>query len=125
LICVVEDNDVVRSATMALVRSLGREARAFSCAEQYLASDPRPCPVCLIVDVHMPGMSGLEMQAELAASGDRTPIIFVTGFPDDHTRLQALARGAIAFLTKPFTNEALSRSIDRALLRSGPAGDTD
>ncbi len=115
MICIIEDNEAARTATTALVRSLGRKTRAFSCAEQYLASIADVSPSCLIVDVHMPGMSGIELQAALLASGDGTPIIFVTGFPDDRVRAQALERGAVAFLAKPFSSDALSDCIAVAL----------
>jgi len=101
---------------------MGRDACAFSCAEQYLASAPHLRPTCLIVDIHMPGMSGLEMQAVLAASGDRTPIIFMTGFPDDQVQSQALACGAVAVLAKPFSTEALCQCIATAVRRG--EGDT-
>ena len=118
MICIVEDDDRMRTATTSLVRSLGYATRAFASAEEYLRCGHTPPPMCLIADVQMPGMNGLEMQARMLAGGDPTPIIFVTGFPDDQIRTRALASGAVAFLIKPFSGDTLCECIECALNRS-------
>jgi len=108
----------MRAATATLVRSFGYCTRAFACAEEYLGSGVGCTCQCVISDVQMSGMNGLEMQGRLIADGDLTPIIFVTAFPDDKLRSRALASGAVAFLIKPFTGDALNNCIERALRRS-------
>jgi len=114
-IAIIDDDESIRVATSSFVRSLGFAAAAFSSAEEYLTSPERHRSVCLISDVQMPGMSGLDLQSYLAAQGHRVPIIFITAFPDDNVRSRALAQGAVCFLDKPFDSQALSRCIDMAL----------
>jgi FixJ family two-component response regulator len=115
LISIVEDDVFVREATGRLVRSLGFSAAAFVSAEDFLRSDCVSQTSCLITDVHMPGLSGLELQGQLIARGRRTPVIFITAFPDDKVRMQALRAGAVAFLSKPFEEESLINCINTAL----------
>ena len=114
MITIVDDDESVRESTKALVRSLGHNARAFCSAEEFLDSNLDDSG-CLILDVQMPGRSGIELQELLIAQGRRTPIIFVTAFPDERTRDQAISAGAIGFLNKPFSNEKLEKFLELAL----------
>ena len=114
MITIVDDDESVRESTKSLVRSLGYDARAFASAEEFLDSSLDDNS-CLILDVQMKGLSGIELQEILIAQGRRTPIIFVTAFPNERTRDQALNAGAIGFLSKPFSNEKLEKFLDLAL----------
>ena len=114
MITIVDDDESVRESTKALVRSLGYDARAFASAEEFLDSNLDDTS-CLILDVQMKGLSGVELQERLIAQGRRTPIIFVTAFPDERTRDQALDAGAIGFLSKPFSDEKLTKCLNSAL----------
>lgn len=102
LISIVDDDDAVRGATESLVRSLGFETRVFASAVAFLQSPSLLETRCLILDVQMPNMGGIELQERLAELGLDIPIIFITAFPDDAVRQRALQGGAIAFLLKPF-----------------------
>ena len=102
LISIVDDDDTVRAATESLVRSLGFETRAFASAESFLQSSSLSDTRCLILDVQMPNMSGIELQDRLSNLGFEIPIIFITAYPDDTVRQRALQGGAVAFLLKPF-----------------------
>jgi FixJ family two-component response regulator len=112
MISIVDDDVSVREATKRWVRSLGYSAAAFASAEEFLLSGKVNDTECVITDVHMPGLSGIELQSHLISQGNRTPIIFVTAFPEERTRTRALEAGAIGFLTKP------RRALDR-IHRSG------
>ena len=114
MITIVDDDESVRESTQALVRSLGYNARTFASAEEFLDANLDDTS-CLILDVHMKGLSGVELQELLIAQGRRTPIIFVTAFPDERTRYQAVNAGAIGFLSKPFSDEKLTKFLDLAL----------
>jgi FixJ family two-component response regulator len=114
MISIVDDDESVRESTKALVRSLGYSARAFASAEEFLDSNLDDT-ACLILDVQMKGLSGVELQQRLIAQGWRTPIIFVTAFPEDWVRDRALEAGAIGFLSKPFGDEKLTQYLDAAL----------
>ena len=114
MITIVDDDESVRESTKSLVRSLGYDARAFASAEEFLDSSLDETS-CLILDVQMKGLSGIELQEILIAKGRRTPIIFVTAFPNERTRHQALNAGAIGFLSKPFSDEKLEKFLDLAL----------
>ena len=114
MISIVDDDEFVRESTKALVRSLGYNARAFASAEEFLDANLDDSS-CLILDVQMKGLSGVELQELLVAQGRRTPTIFVTAFPDERTRAQAINAGAIGFLSKPFSNEKLEKFLDLAL----------
>ena len=107
---------------MGLVRSLGHAAASFASAEEFLGSEKRHDTSCVIADVHMPGLSGVDMHRHLLDQGHRLPIIFVTAFPDDGIRARALAAGAFGFLSKPFNEEHLIGCLDEAL-KSGSAQD--
>jgi FixJ family two-component response regulator len=114
LISIVDDDESVRESTKALVRSLGYAARAYASAEEFLGSDP-DSTTCLICDVQMKGLSGIELQERLIAEGRRTPIIFITAFPDEQVRRRALKAGALGFLRKPFSEDKLTSCLDSAL----------
>lgn len=115
IISIVDDDESVRVATEGLVRSLGFVARTFDSAEAFLRSNSANETGCLIVDVQMPKMSGLELQSALRAKGYRTPIIFVTAFPEERYQDQAFKDGAIGFLSKPFDSQALIELLAAAL----------
>jgi len=114
-IAIVDDDEGVCQATKSLLRSLGHRVTTFTTAEEFLKSGQLPEISCLITDVQMPGMSGIELQAHLKAEGQRTPIIVITAFPDDRVRDRAMQNGACGFLTKPFSQEALTACLDDAL----------
>jgi FixJ family two-component response regulator len=102
LISIVDDDDTVRAATESLVRSLGFETRTFASAESFLQSSSPQETRCLILDVQMPNMSGIELQDRLSELGFEIPIIFITAYPDEAVRQRAMEAGAVAFLLKPF-----------------------
>jgi FixJ family two-component response regulator len=114
LVCVVDDDEAVREALPDLVRALGYTVRAFSTAEHFLASNCVSQTKCLILDIAMPGISGLDLQRELARQGHRIPIIFITARADETLRVQLLRQGAIECLFKPFTESALLDGLDAA-----------
>jgi FixJ family two-component response regulator len=116
MIAIVDDDESCRRAAARLVKSLGYGAATFGSAEEFLSSGRVDDTACLISDVQMPGMSGLELQNRLGAHGHRLPIIFMTAYPETKARQQALAAGALAFLDKPFSDEALISCIDQALV---------
>jgi len=119
MISIVDDDESVRETTKGLVRSLGLNASAFASAEEFLHSDRLDDTACLIADVQMEGMSGLELQGRLLAQGRRMPIIFMTAFPEERIRVHVLNAGAIGFLNKPFDEECLIHCIDTALRSQG------
>jgi FixJ family two-component response regulator len=115
MISIIDDDPSFRDATRRLVKSLGYSARAFASAEDFLQSDAIDGTACLILDVNMPGLSGIELQSRLIAQGNATPIIFVTAAPDATIRANASKAGAIGFLSKPFREENLIEHLDMAL----------
>jgi FixJ family two-component response regulator len=115
LISIVDDDDSVRNSLNNLIRSVGFCAQGFSSAEAFLNSSELHDTACLILDVRMPGMSGLELQHQLTVTHCRIPIILITSHEDDDARARALGAGAVAFLYKPFREEALLKAIDSAL----------
>lgn len=115
VISIVDDDSLVRGATADLLNSLGYTAVAFESAEEFLDSGQVKNTGCLITDQQLPGLSGTELQAQLHADGYQTPVIFITGFPESRIRERALGAGAIAFLTKPFEEADLLRSVQVAL----------
>jgi FixJ family two-component response regulator len=115
LIAIVDDDESVRDAAMNLFRSMRLAAVAFASAEEFLSSDVASTTSCLVLDVQMPGMSGLELQSHLAATGQRIPIVFVTGHPDQRVREEAMQSGAVCFLTKPFTEGDLLAGLESSL----------
>jgi FixJ family two-component response regulator len=119
LISIVDDDESIREATKGLVRSLGYQAATFSSAEEFLRSDSVDSTSCLITDVQMPGLSGIDLQSCLIARGTQMPTIFITAFPEEPARARAMRAGAVGFLGKPFSEESLVRCLDNALGRSG------
>ncbi len=115
LLSVVDDDESVRESLPDLLRELGFAARAFSSAQEFLSSDDLNATSCLILDVAMPGMSGLDLQQELQRRGKEIPIIFITGQKDEDIRKQAFRQGAVKFLYKPFSDSALLEAVNAAL----------
>jgi len=120
LISIIDDDRSVREAIQGLIRSLGYATAAFGSAEEYLDSDRIHDTACIITDLQMPGLSGIDLQRRLIADGHRTPMIFVTAFPSDRLRKHALDAGAFGFLSKPFNETSLITCIDKALQRPIP-----
>ena len=117
LIAIVDDDESLKSAMQDLIESDGLSALCFGSAEQFLNSEARQKAACLIADIRMPGMSGLELQAKLKAEGYRIPIIFVTAHGDAEMRTLAMRDGAVEFLTKPFDDAVLLEIVHAALAR--------
>jgi FixJ family two-component response regulator len=117
LIAIVDDDESIKSALQDLIESDGLPALCFGSAEQFLNSEARHKAACLIADIRMPGMSGLELQAKLKAEGCRIPIIFITAHGDAEMRTLALRDGAVEFLTKPFDDAILLEIVHAALAR--------
>ena len=115
LVAIIDDDELMRGALRGLLREAGFPARAFASAEEFLRAGAQHLSSCLIVDVRMPGMSGLDLQTRLNAEQIRIPIIFITAHGDDRMRMQALRAGAADFLAKPFDDEVLLRSVRAAL----------
>jgi FixJ family two-component response regulator len=115
LIVIVDDDEPIRRTTTFLIESFGFRAAAFESAERFLASGQLHETSCLIADVQMPGMNGLQLQRKLAATGRAIPIIFITAYDDRKTRERAIQGGAAAFLAKPFNDEQLLQTIRTAL----------
>ena len=124
VISIIDDDASVRLATNRLVRSLGYITHAFASADEFLRSPQVNATSCVIADIHMPGMDGVQLQRHLRAQGSRLPIIFITAFPDESIRARALEGGAVCFLAKPFDATTLIKCLDDALGEaSGGTGD--
>ena len=117
MVAIVDDDDLMRGALQGLLKTIGLSARTFASAEEFLDSGDQHQTGCLIADIRMPGISGLDLQAKLNAERCRIPTIFITAHGDEKMRMQALRAGAVEFLTKPFDDEALL-GIVRAALES-------
>jgi FixJ family two-component response regulator len=115
LISVIDDDDALRGSLENLIRSVGLGVQGFSSAETFLRSDQAQETSCLILDVRMHGMSGLELQRQMVLAGSQIPLIFITAHQNNDWRTQALEAGAVAFLYKPFHEEELLNAIDAAL----------
>jgi FixJ family two-component response regulator len=115
LVSVVDDDESVRESLPDLLRELGFEVEAFSSAEEFLESDSVGKTRCLILDIAMPGMSGPDLQRELARRREKIPIVFITAHRDDTVRPRALEQGAVECLFKPFSETALLEALDAAL----------
>jgi FixJ family two-component response regulator len=115
VISIIDDDPSVRKATDGLVRSLGYRSFTFASAEDFLESDHISDTSCVITDVQMPGLSGVELQSVLIARGARLPMIFITAFPEDRIRRCVLEAGAIGFLSKPFEEAVLIEHLATAL----------
>jgi FixJ family two-component response regulator len=118
-VLVIDDDPNFRASVGRLVRSLSIDVQLFASISEFLKSDPPDCPTCLVLDVRLPDQSGLDLQRELAAANREIPIIFVTGHGDIPMSVQAMKRGAIEFLTKPFRDQDLLDAIQLGLSRDG------
>jgi FixJ family two-component response regulator len=118
LISIVDDDDALRNSLDDLIRSIGFRTQGFSSAEAFLSSHQARATACLILDVRMPGMNGLDLQRQMVAADWRIPIIFITSHADEGARARALEAGAVDFLCKPFREEELVNAIDAALKHS-------
>src|SRR3979411_1167098 len=114
LVAIVDDDDLMRSALQGMLKSVGLPSQTFASAEEFLKSGQQQQTACLIADIRMPGMSGLELQAKLNAEHCRIPTIFITAHGDARIRMQALRAGAVEFLSKPFDDGALLESVRAA-----------
>jgi FixJ family two-component response regulator len=118
LISIVDDDEAFREAMTSLMKSLGFEVEAFSSAEDFLASPRLESTSCLIADVHMPTMTGIELHKQLMASGRQIPVILITAYPDDNVRARALAAGVVCYLSKTFDDDALLDFVRSALVQT-------
>ena len=115
MISIVDDDDFVRESLRDLIESLGYDAATFESAERFLEAACLAETSCLITDLQMPGLSGLDLQGRLIAEGHRIPLIFVTGFPDEKFRARAMSAGAVGFLSKPLDERLLISCLETAL----------
>jgi FixJ family two-component response regulator len=115
LVAIVDDDELIRNALHGLMKEAGFQALAFASAEEFLNSGKQDHIACLIADIRMPGMSGLDLQSKLNEGHYMIPIIFITAQGDEKMRMQALRAGAVEFLTKPFDDEVLLGSVRAAL----------
>ena len=115
LVAIVDDDNSMRAAVQDLLEAVSLPVQGFASAEEFLRSGNQLVTACLIVDIRMPGMSGLELQEKLNAEGCRIPIIFITAHGDEKMRAQALRAGAVEFLIKPFEDEVLIERVRTAL----------
>jgi FixJ family two-component response regulator len=119
LISIVDDDELIRDAATGLIKSLGYNAVAFASAEDFLSSRQLLQTACLIADINMPEMSGLDLHRQLSASGKSIPTVLITAYPDDGVRKRALSAGVIGYLTKPFEEDDLLACVRSALTRAG------
>jgi DNA-binding NtrC family response regulator len=119
LVCVIDDESLIRESLRRLFRSAGLKVQTFASAQEFLTHRPSEAPSCLVLDIQMPGMSGLELQRELGSGRSRVPIIFMTGYGDIPMSVGAIKAGAFEFLTKPCRDEDLLTAINQAIER-GP-----
>jgi FixJ family two-component response regulator len=115
MVAIVDDDDLMRAALQGLLKSAGLLTQSFASAEEFLRSGHQHDTACLITDIRMPGISGLELQAQLNADHCRIPTIFITAHGDAKMRMQAMRAGAVEFLAKPFDDEALLESVRAAM----------
>ena len=118
LVFVVDDDPSVRKSLMRLVRTAGHDAEPFASAREFLARPPYDGPCCLVLDVRMPGLTGLALQEALAAAGHRLSIVFITGYRDVRVSVKAMKGGAVDFLTKPVNDRELLSAIERAVTKA-------
>ena len=116
LVAIVDDDELIRDSLNGLMKAFGFPALTFASAEDFLNSGEQENTACLIADIRMPGMSGLELQSRLSRDNLRIPIIFITAQGDEKMRMQALRAGAVEFLTKPFDDDVLLDSLRAALI---------
>ena len=124
-VLVIDDDPHLRASVGRLLRSLGLDARLFASISDFLKSDPPDGPTCLVLDVRLPGRSGLDLQRELAAENREIPIIFITGHGDIPMSVQAMKGGAIEFLTKPFRDQDLLDAVEAGLARDRARREND
>jgi FixJ family two-component response regulator len=117
IVFVVDDDDLVRASIQGMLKSVGLRSETFGTAQEFLRSKRTDGPSCLVLDVRLPGVSGLDFQRELADAGIRIPIIFITGHGDIPMTVKAMKSGAVEFLTKPFRDQELLDAIHQALDR--------
>lgn len=117
VVFVVDDDASVRAGTRSLLASMGFEVQTFESASEFLGSKRPEVPSCLVLDVRLPGLSGLDLQRELVASGTSIPIIFITGHGDVPMSVEAMKGGAVEFLTKPFRDQQLLDAVQHAIAR--------
>jgi FixJ family two-component response regulator len=115
VISIVDDDIWVRDAIAGYLRSRGYPVAAFASAEDFLQSDELDRTTCVVIDIQLPGLSGIDLQRELRAAGRATPVIFITALVDDAVQARAMAAGAVAFLRKPFEAATFDRCLDCAL----------
>ena len=115
VIYVVDDDATVREGLSSLLRAKGKDVQSFACGTEFLKLQRKDTAACLILDLKMPGMNGLQLQSQLAAAGRRIPIIFITAYDSQESRRRALRAGAVAFLAKPFTDHQLLKTIRSAV----------
>lgn len=117
IVYVIDDDPSVREAINSLIRSVGLQSKVFASAHEFMSCERPDTPACLVLDVRMPGLSGLDLQSELAEAGIRIPIVFITGHGDIPMSVRAMKAGAVEFLTKPFRDQdlldAITQGIDR------------
>jgi FixJ family two-component response regulator len=118
VISIIDDDELVRDAVQNLIRSLGYAVATHASAESYLSSSDHWNSSCVIADIQMPGMSGVDLQTQLIAEGNPTPIIFMTAFGDEAVRKRVLDAGALAYLNKPINDNALIHCLEKALNRA-------
>ena len=121
IVYIVDDDESVRESLRSLVRSVGLGAEIFASAQDFLRREQRDVAACVVLDVRLPGLSGLDVQRKLAETNDGLPIIFLTGHADIPMVVRAMKAGAIEFLTKPFREQDLLEAISRALARDRQA----
>jgi FixJ family two-component response regulator len=117
MVAIVDDDDLMRTALQGLLKSAGLAAQSFASAEEFLRSGHQHHTACLITDIRMPGVSGLDLQAQLNADHCQIPTIFITAHGDARMRMQAMSAGAMEFLAKPFDDEVLLGSVRSAMKR--------
>jgi FixJ family two-component response regulator len=125
IVLVIDDDPDLRASVGRLLRSLGINVQLFASISEFLKSDQPDCPTCLVLDIRMPGQSGLDLQHELAGSNREIPIIFITGHGDIPMSVQAMKKGAIEFLTKPFRDQDLLDAIQLGLSRDRARRETN
>src|SRR3954468_20809167 len=124
-VLVIDDEPDLRTPVGRLLRSLGINVQLFASISDFLKSDPPDCPTCLVLDIRLPGQSGLDFQRELAAANREIPIIFITGHGDIPMSVQAMKGGAIEFLTKPFRDQDLLDAVEAGLARDRAQRESD
>lgn len=115
LVCIIDDDESLRTALIGLLRSFGYSSQGFASAEAFLQSDAAPIAACIITDIHMPGMSGIDLQHHLAAQQRSVPVIMITARTEPGLEESALAAGAVCFLQKPFEASVLTACLEKVL----------